>query len=250
MAKVTYGSMITALTGSIGGVTFQNTKAGSIARLKPSPRKFTTAQQQIQHQLFTYLLNQYQLLSDSDKLLWKNYANLYPHITHWGEGKTVSGLSWFMSQNYYRYLLNGTILSQPAPHGTVAGVNSGMVVIDNIQVVHMFDETVYRPNEFLFIYTTPPIRESQPISRKDYRFTKMVNMEEIWLTYLTDEWKAVHGMNYPPQAVDNRFSISFMLFVVSQDSYLSCVSSFYNASLETLSKGIPLMEIEKDFLIM
>jgi len=113
MARVTYGSGITELAGSIGGVTYQKNASGNIAKLRSNPIVNPTSRQAIYQQQMAMLVAFWPTLSHADKDLWNDLAAAHLHTTPWGESKKLSGYQWFLSCNIIRRKLTSIILSTP-----------------------------------------------------------------------------------------------------------------------------------------
>jgi hypothetical protein len=120
MARVTYGSMITELKGSVGGITFHRNSSGPIARLRPKPPVNPSQLQSNQQQLLSYLVSMWGALSLSDKDSWDTMASANNHYTPWGEEKTLSGYQWFLSCNLNRLFIGDTIVETCPGYTSVA----------------------------------------------------------------------------------------------------------------------------------
>lgn len=113
MALVEYGSIITDIRGSIGGLTFQHTKSGKIARLKPSPFKHQNQSQQDKHKIVTSAVAQWHDLTLSEKLSWNAYADVNQREDRFGRMRSLTGFNWFYSINYNRLALGETFVKTP-----------------------------------------------------------------------------------------------------------------------------------------
>ena len=113
MARVTYGSGVTELAGSIGGVTYQKNASGNIAKLRSNPTVNPTALQANYQTLFAQFVAYWPTLSQANKDLWDALAAAHDHTTPWGETKTLSGYQWFLRCNLIRYRYYGTVLETP-----------------------------------------------------------------------------------------------------------------------------------------
>lgn len=99
MARVTYGPLITAFSGSIGGITFQRNSSGNIARMRPAPPVVSSALQAAQQARLITTVNYWSKLTCPQKALWNQFAIDHPRTNDWGEIHTLNGLEWFMSVN-------------------------------------------------------------------------------------------------------------------------------------------------------
>ena len=113
MARVTYGSGITELAGSIGGVTYQKNASGNIAKLRSNPVVNPTSRQAVYQQQMAMLVTFWPTLSQANKDAWNDLAAAHLHTTPWGESKKISGYQWFLSCNIYRLKEFSTIRTIP-----------------------------------------------------------------------------------------------------------------------------------------
>ena len=113
MARVTYGSGITELAGSIGGVTYQKNASGNIAKLRSNPTVNPTPLQAGYQQQMAMLVAFWPTLSQTDKDEWNDIAAAHLHTTVWGESKKLSGYQWFLSCNLVRLKLFSTVRQTP-----------------------------------------------------------------------------------------------------------------------------------------
>ena len=115
MARVTYGSGITELAGSIGGVTYQKNASGNIAKLRSNPVVNPTSRQAVHQNNMARLVASWATISQADKDLWNDLAAAHLHTTPWGESKKLSGYQWFISANLIRLKLYTGARSYPNP---------------------------------------------------------------------------------------------------------------------------------------
>jgi hypothetical protein len=99
MARVQYGSYITALAGSIGGTSYQANKSGYIARAKPNFSNKNSILQQENKFTFNSVRTLWLALTQAQKDAWNVYASTHTYVTVWGTNRTLSGYNWFMACN-------------------------------------------------------------------------------------------------------------------------------------------------------
>lgn len=76
MAKITYGAIVTDISGTLGGSVFKRIKGGSIIYNKSRPRNPKSQRQQQTRGYLSYLAGQWHLLNSATQNLWNNYASL------------------------------------------------------------------------------------------------------------------------------------------------------------------------------
>jgi len=113
MARVTYGSGITELAGSIGGVTYQKNASGNIAKLRSNPIVNPTPLQAGYQRQMAMLVAFWPTLSQANKDAWNDLAAAHLHTTPWGESKKLSGYQWFLSCNTTRLKYYTNVVQTP-----------------------------------------------------------------------------------------------------------------------------------------
>ena len=113
MARIQFGALITEITGSIGGFTFQKNRSGSIVRLRPSGTKKVSEKQSVQRAKHLSFLSLWQNLTFLQKSSWNDFAVLHPKINSFGQEKVLSGLNWFESVNQNLQAIGQSIVSVP-----------------------------------------------------------------------------------------------------------------------------------------
>jgi hypothetical protein len=113
MARVSYGGLITDLSGSIGGLTFQRSNYGGIARTKPiSVNKNSQPQSRIRS-----LLNQvhyhWRALSDVQRDQWRRYIEFSNTYCRRSGSSLLTGHDLFIKYNMLRLTNNIPVLTVP-----------------------------------------------------------------------------------------------------------------------------------------
>jgi hypothetical protein len=158
MARVTYGSLITKLTGSIAGTTFQQNFSGSIARSKPNkiinPSNLLGSKQLD----LAVLVSQWNQLTSSQKSGWNSLASSYSHTDPWGNVKKISGFQWFMSNNLNLAAINAGRIGDAPSYLLPPPPPSYSLLFQATQLLIQFSKS-YDPTPYtLIIYATPPVR--------------------------------------------------------------------------------------------
>lgn len=116
MALVQYTGGVLKFTGSVSGMTFQQTGAGNVLRVRARPKLSSTSKQQASHQTHIKRLQEWQLLSPSQKASWNLFASLYPKTNKVGTSKKLNGQNWFESCNTLLEIIGQPTISNPPPH--------------------------------------------------------------------------------------------------------------------------------------
>jgi hypothetical protein len=120
MAKVYYGSGITSIIGSIGGLTFQKSNQNDIVRLRPNSSSGSSTLVEAQNSLFSKAVLNWQQLSNENKLLWNAFATAHPKIDYYGKSSNLSGYNWYVSLYISSQVLGSVPLIAPPTWSVVA----------------------------------------------------------------------------------------------------------------------------------
>lgn len=116
MAIVQVGELISSIRGSVGGVTFRNSKSGIVALSRPIGHKATTQKGYISRNNLQDLIIGYRELGNDSKDNWIEYADLYTKVNMFGNTRILSGFNWFTSMNYYREFCGLSVFVNPPVH--------------------------------------------------------------------------------------------------------------------------------------
>lgn len=108
MARVTYGSLVTAISGKLGGIVFGHNKRGPYVRLKGQTVNPNTALQVIIRTIFTTLQTAWrETLDAAERAAWDLYAENVPLSDGIGDPYNVTGMNMYQRSNVAR--LQGTL---------------------------------------------------------------------------------------------------------------------------------------------
>jgi len=170
MARVQLSPIVTGLSGSIGGVTFQRNKYGITARQKPIPPKsFSTAQYTVRRNM-AIIQNAWIALTDAQRLQWKRFLDFSGQTILNNRDVKLSGHSLYIKYQMFRltagYSLLTTLTYVPMPaQSVVVGLT---VAADSLQL-EIEDAVVYATQFFLFSVTTPRDENRAP-NRQGLRY--------------------------------------------------------------------------------
>lgn len=75
MARISFGDIVTAMSGSVGGVTYSRNRYGAYKRNKAMPVNPRTALQQVVRNNFTTLSQLWNTLTAAQRTAWKEFAD-------------------------------------------------------------------------------------------------------------------------------------------------------------------------------
>ena len=108
MARVTYGSTITELKGSIGGTTFQSNRYGFSAKNKSHPRVSFSARRGAQQGYSAFAMKSWGNLSDAQRSEWETFASSYPQYAKNNPTSELSGYAVFLKWQQLDMLRRGS----------------------------------------------------------------------------------------------------------------------------------------------
>ena len=207
MARVTYGALITELTGSIGGITFQRNSSGNIARLKPNMPVNPSPDQTIQQGYLISLTTAWSALSSANKASWEALAAAHDHVTEWNEPKTLNGFQWFISSGLNMIAMSLAPLSTAPAWTAVAALPDFVLSASAISLLCTWtpdpDVTGYR----VHFYATPPIRQSSLKLRRSNFVIRKVNLVTLVAQELITYYEAAFGVTWATIFADANCSI-------------------------------------------
>lgn len=113
MALIKLGSLVTRISGKIGGQTLGTSASGSYIKNSGTPRKAITLRQQTAMQRMATTAQSWRNLSESQRQLFRSASPQYPYLNRVGETKYYSGYAIYtMLRNN---LLQLGVSSQPIP---------------------------------------------------------------------------------------------------------------------------------------
>jgi len=165
MARVTYGTPINELTGSIAGTTFQRNFSGTIVRSKPNkiinPSNLLGSKQLG----LSALVTQWNSLTSIQKAGWNALAAAHDHTDPWGTIRTISGYQWFLSNNLNLYAIGTNRIGDAPAYLLPDPPPNYSLLFQAAELLIAFTES-YDPDPYtLVIYATPPVRTTSSKSR-------------------------------------------------------------------------------------
>lgn len=197
MALITLGAMVTDITGSIGGTTFQNTKAGLIARNKPMARKSATEAQSLARQFPSRFIPDWTALTLADQLAWNVYATAHPHVNRFGETKLWSGFNCFESTNYNFVRVGTAEVTAPPTFFGAESVDDFTVFLDSTQIRVDFNAATTPVNSKFVVWGTYIIGSAYTSNRSRYRQLVVLEYGGGVVNFdVTTQWQDVFGLDW------------------------------------------------------
>lgn len=226
MARVRYGSLVTAFKGSIGGTSFQRNSSGEISRIRPKRVKVNTADQASAQFATKFIQREWQGASTYVRNNYDNFAAAHDKIGLDGQPKTLSGYQWYMSMGLNRFYLEQAPPPDVPIFETVPQQADIDPVWDNstfkIDFVPAIDGLLYST----FVYASfalPPVYKFQRNKCKLIYSAYGQSLSELVLTNptWTGVWNTKFGSQLPANTGNNKFLIMLYVRLVGNNSYIS-----------------------------
>lgn len=221
MALVQLGTIITNIKGSIGGTTFSNGRAGTIAK------KRVTGKRQVSQaslnalstsKLLTTVWNQ---LSAPLQAEFNAYALANAFTDRYGVTKQLTGFQWYKQLANANYYWNGTALSEPPAYATPDALPSASVFVESDGLRFGWSTPIDPDALQLFMFTTPPIKLQAALPRGAYRLTDVRSLDYSSFFEFTEVWEQAHGLNYTEIAAAAKFNINVLMVPINKNSLVS-----------------------------
>lgn len=116
--KILPGPNVVKMSGTLGGVTYQNWRGMIVARTKPVPKQALTARQMFIGSLMTLLSRAWRdILTQGLRTAWNQRAKNYPWVDVFGNERKMTGENLYIKQNMV--LLDHGLTRQDVPVANV-----------------------------------------------------------------------------------------------------------------------------------
>lgn len=229
MARIIYGSIITDIKGSIGGITYQKNGSGTIARLKPRKTKTNTQKQRDQQPRLKEVQRNWNELSLTNKVLWNDFASVNNKIGLDGNEKVLTGYQWFVTINQNRLLLSRSILLVPPVYEIVNPIDSISLLWDQTVLCVIPNIPIADFKQRWIIYSSFIINSS---SRFDFNKTRLIRLIDddfggsrtIANTISSSSWNIYYKSNFPPSLGNKNFYMMVYIRAISNTSGISSLA--------------------------
>lgn len=122
MALIKLGSLVTRISGKIGGQTLGTSASGSYIKNSGTPRKAITLRQQGSMQRMATTAQSWRNLTETQRQLFRSASSAYPYLNRVGETKYYSGYAIYtmLRNNLLQLGINSTPI--PLPKDTFAPI--------------------------------------------------------------------------------------------------------------------------------
>lgn len=240
MARILFGPLVTAIKGSIGGVTFQGNPSGSIIRSRAHLSHVSTNKQTASHADLQKWLYEFQNLTQDQRDQWNTYASVWTKTNKFGEVKRLTGENWFISVNKHNYIIGQALKTVPPDHIIPSAPPSFEIIATASSLSIDFTSAHDFVNNPVMIWASIPTKKN----------TLSINQIRKYITVLTDApadplditalWESATGLTWDPS---NNFPLA-NIFVC-----LECISKASGITSPMLcSKSSGITEEEETYI--
>jgi hypothetical protein len=237
MARIVFAPLVSEIKGSIGGVTFQGNPSGSIIRLRPHLSRASTTKQSAAHSSLSNLLYQWQNITSVQRDDWNTFAALWVKTNKFGQDKTLTGLNWFTSVNWWRLNIDQPLLSSPPAHTLPAAPPAFEVLITAAQLRIDFTAAHNFVTSPIAIWSSLPTKKSTLSINQIRKLVTIVNAAPADPLDITSLWETATGIDWSPSVVFPGANIFVCLESVSQSSGITsamlCSSKYIESDTST-----------------
>ena len=218
MARVQYGALVTEITGSIGGMTFQNSKSGFTVRLKPSMSRYYSANQTPHIQLLNTISYYWRKLTLIQQLAWDNLAAANIHTNIYGRQYYLSGFNLFSSVNFNLNLIGELGILNPPVFTAAEPLPVITPQFDEHGLFINLDNLYSGLADRMVIFSTPPIFSTRSKNLNKYLFTTYITAEEFLTYEFTADWNNTHNLDYASIHGAGNFHVSLKIISINKTS--------------------------------
>lgn len=221
MARVLFGPLVTAVKGSIGGVTFQNNPSGSIIRSRPHVSKASTIKQMASHSELANLLYLWQQITQDERDEWNSFAATWTKENKFGESKTLTGLNWFTSLNWWRLHLSLATYDSPPAHVLPQAPPAFALILTDSTISINFLEAHAFPENPVAVWTSLPTKKNTTSINQIRKLVMVIEAAPSDPLNITAEWEAATGLDWTPNVTFPDANIFVCLESMSASSYIT-----------------------------
>ena len=114
MARIVYSGLVTHISGSVGGSTFQRNGYGFSIKNKPLISKPLSREQMLRQSLLAQVVSSWNNLQNSDRSTWNAFAASYPQYANHNNNSRLNGYNLYSKINFFNLLSGNTFMNSPS----------------------------------------------------------------------------------------------------------------------------------------
>jgi hypothetical protein len=221
MARVTYTALISKITGSIGGLTFQVNPSGHILRSKPQMPAKPMPAANIQQRNISLLTAAWPSLSNANKVTWSDFATAHQKVNEWSISKYLNGFQWYLSCNLNLLIVDEATIDA-APIWEVMTVPDAFTIYTDVDDIKVdFGAEYTAPYDYVMVYASPPIRQSSIKLRRSLKLILITSVSAQQYISLTASYSSLFNLIWSDLYNDSDCSIIVRLKFIKETKGLS-----------------------------
>ena len=221
MALIQLSGIVSNIKGSIGGTTFSNIRAGTIAKKRLTGKRLLNTKQAAAINFSLLSTVAWNQLSNTNKVLFNNYALANSSTDRYGVTKQLTGFQWFKLLNQNSLFFSGSNISSPPAYAVPSPSPTFTIDVSGATIVVNWSTAFDSTNYYLYCYTTAPLRGNARLQRGAYRLTDVRSLDVTTSFDITAEWNSVHGLAFTSLVAHGTFNFNVLLFAVSKSSLVN-----------------------------
>lgn len=247
MALIQTSAIISNIKGSIGGVTFSNTRGGTVAKRRLSGKKSINSKQLTALNTNKVPVNTWNSLGFGVKEQWNDFASAYDFTDRYGTTKTLTGFNWFMQVNITRLFFSQGVLTIPPTYDIPDALPSYFVVMDSSSITVQWSLPIDDTTTEIMVYASVPSRSQAQYNRGKYKLLNIGAVDYTTSFDITTAWETATGLSYISTAGVGSCNINTLIVPVSKSSYISGLAQ--SATSAVPRSGIGWMKIGSTFIV-
>lgn len=249
MARITYGTIVTNIKGSIGGTTFSTNRAGSIAKARVVGKRRLTHGQGVSLSSSMSVTNAWNVLSYSEKTAFNDYALVNTFTDRFGIVKTLTGYQWFKQLASASFYLVGTYLTAPPAYLFPSALPSFSVLSQAGQLVVTWSVPIDPSVTSIYVFATPPIRGMANNQSATYRLLDVRSLDITSSFDLASIWSSVFGIDLSSLPASSSFNVNILIMPIDKSSYVTGVAQFNTSQYTQSPTGVGTGIIGSSFIV-
>jgi len=249
MARVQFGTIVTNLSGSIGGTTFSRNTSGAIAKAHLVGKRRTTSKQSVSLSNSLFITNAWVALTPAQRSDFNAYASVNTFLDRYGNVKTLSGFQWFKNLAWNQFYLDASLPVAPSPYEIAAALPSftfsasvGVMLVEWSTPIDVVTTDV-------MVFATPPIRGLSDKQRSTFRQLDVRSLDKEVSFDIANSWQSVFDIDLLSLSTSSKFQVSVLIYPVNKSSFVSGSSVFANSNYSPVATGIGAMAIGYTFIV-
>lgn len=169
MARIKLNPIISEISGSFSGATFQNSRAGTILKQKQVYCSNKTLLQSRINNINSYLHHQWYSFTEIERNKYSKLATFASTKQKNNNSKVLTGYELFMKNNFYFIFYNLTIVSNPSFLKSYLTQIEGSLSISLPNFYFITDRYLDSTNEFIILFCTKPHKITRTNPGSTYR---------------------------------------------------------------------------------